>query len=377
MRVIQTYTFRLNAKIPFFDYPTIVHRFLEEQKLVSHRFLYYFDELVDQKEFEEKLSAGSCAKAVKDCPVLGEIRINKSGAYPKFFLSNIDRNTGCSEADMLPHMKKIHRKYGFCESSLYYYDIDFFNKVIPFERDISCVESRAKATQSDIDSTVFLNRQPYGSGIKLQRYSAGSNEISLSIDLLHDGKIFDATQYFEGMKTLLPRIRPYVSMKTYLTEDEQQKIAYWNDQIIPLVDQSRSFFAEHFPTKDRQNTGASHYTVAPKLKNLAKQYGFSYNYIGCGFYTLDKRTERGHVLRLSVDSGPSHYDTTYLVDILGIGFCHRICTSMQTPNNQEESNTSVETIFSILSKFEKNLLKQFDEFYEETPGWFVPSEFSF
>ena len=39
MRVIQTYTFRLNAKIPFFDYPTIVHRFLEEQKLVSHRFL--------------------------------------------------------------------------------------------------------------------------------------------------------------------------------------------------------------------------------------------------------------------------------------------------------------------------------------------------
>ena len=377
MRVIQTCTFRLSAKIPFSDYPAIVHRFLEDQKLTSHRFLYYFDELVDQKEFAEKLSTGSCAKAVKDCPALGEIRINKSQAYPKFFLSNIDRNTGCTEADMLPHMKKIHRKYGFCESSLFYYDIDFFNKVIPFERDMSHVEIREKATQSNTDSTVFLNRQPYGSGIKLQRYSAGGNEISLSIDLLHDGNFFDATQYFEGMKTLLPSTRPYISMKVYLTEDEQQRIAYWNEQIIPLVDQSRSFFAEHCPTKDRQNVNSSHYTVAPKLKKLAKLYGFSYDYKGCGFYTLDKRTARGHVLHLSVDSGPSHYDTTYLVDILGIGFCHRICTSMQTPCNQAESDASAEMIFSALSKFEKNLLEQFDEFYDATPDWFVPFEFSF
>lgn len=377
MRVIQTYTFRLSAKVPFSDYPTIVHRFLEDQKLVSHRFLYYFDELVDQKEFAEKLSTGSCAKAVRDCPTLGEIRINKSGAYPKFFLSNIDHNTGCIEADMLPHMKKIHRKYGFCESSLFYYDIDFFNKVIPFERDISHIERCEKSTQSITDSTAFLNRQPYGSGIKLQRYSAGSNEISLSIDLLHDGKIFDATQYFEGMKTLLPHVRPYISMNIYLTEEEQQRIACWNKQIIPLVDQSCSFFADHLPTKDRQNTYASHYTVASKLKKLAKLYGFSYDYKGCGFYTLDKKTARGHILRLSVDSGPSHYDTTYLVDILGIGFSHRICTSMQTPSNQEESDASAERVFSVLSEFEKTLLERFDEFYEATPDWFVPFEFSF
>ena len=271
MRVIQTYTFKMSPKTPYSDYPEIVHRFLDEQKLVSHRFLYFFDELIFMKSTEETLATGSCAKAVKDCPTLGEIRFLNGSAYgmsPKLFVSNIDADTGCSEADILPHMKKIHRKYGFCESDLYYYDIDFFHNVIPFERDMSQVEYRAERFQHDLDPVLLLQNQPYGSGIRLHRYSTGGNYISLSIDILQSGIIHDATPYFEAMKALLPNIHPTVSMQIYLTDAEKQEIVSWDKQITPALEKSRSFFTERFPTKDRQNNDFSNYTIAAKLKIL-------------------------------------------------------------------------------------------------------------
>ena len=118
MRVIQTYTFKMSPKTPYSDYPNIARRFLEGQNLVSHRFLYYFDENVFMKSCEETLITGGCAKAVKDCPALGEIRIHNNPAFggsPILFLSNIDSDTGCAEADVLPHMNKIYRRYGFRE----------------------------------------------------------------------------------------------------------------------------------------------------------------------------------------------------------------------------------------------------------------------
>lgn len=376
MRVIQTYTFKMSPKTPYSDYPTIAHRFLEEQNLTSHRFMYFFNELIFMKPHEETLATGSCAKAVKDCPALGKIRFLNGADYgmsPKLFVSNIDVDTGCSEADILPHMNKIHRRYGFCESDLYYYDIDFFHNVIPFERDMSHAESRAEHFQRDLDPALLLQDQPYGSGIRLHRYSTGGNYISLSIDLLQNGIIQDATPYFESIKALLPNIHPTVSMQIYLTEAEIQEIAFWDKQITPVLEKSRSFFTEHFPTQDKQNNYLSNYTIASKLKKLAKQHGFSYHYEGFGVYVLDKRTPRGHVLRLWVDSGPSHFDTTYHVNIQGIGFCHVLCTSMQTPTNQAESDECSEKMLSIFSEFEKTLIPELDAFYSETPDWFVPS----
>ena len=379
MRVIQTCTFKIGTKIPYSEYPAIVHRFFEEQNLVSNRFLYYFDELIHfNKTYEETLAAGSCAKAVKDCPELGKIRLFDGTDYERFqslFVSNIDTETDCTEANILPHMKKIHRRYGFCESNLYYYDINFFHNVIPFERDMSYAEHRTKHFQCAFDPTALMHRQPYGSGIQLHRHITGSSFISLSIDLLHNGIIHDATPYFNAMKALLPHIHPTISMKIHLSEEEKQEIASWDKQIVPTLEKSRSFFAQRFPGTDKQNNFPSSYTVAPKLKKLAKQYGFSYHYEGFGVYMLDKRTPRGHVLQLCVDSGPSHFDTTYYVSIQGIGFCHRLCNSMQTPCNQAESDKCAEKIFSILSEFERTTISELDAFYAETPDWFVPSAF--
>lgn len=378
MRVIQTYAFKMSPKTPYSDYPAIAHRFLDELNLTSHRFLYFFDELIipSIKTAEETLASGSCAKAVKDCPALGEIRFfdgKPYGASRLLFLSNIDTDTGCTEADILPHMKKIHRKYGFCECNLYYYDIDFFGEVIACDRDLTDAESRAAYFKKEFNPLWNLEDQPYGSGIRLHRYSTGGNYIALSIDLMHNGAIHDATPYFNAMKALLPNIHPSVSMKIYLTEAEKQEVASWYEQVAPVIEHGCNYFTEQFPTKDRQNNFLSNYTIASKLKKLAKQHGFSYHYEGFGVYVLDKRTLRGHVLRLWVDSGPSHFDTTYHVNIQGIGFCHRLCESMQTPTNQPESDACTDKFFSIVSEFEKTLLPEFDAFYSETPDWFVPS----
>lgn len=377
MRVIQTYAFKMSPKTPYSDYPAIARRFLEEQNLTSHRFLYFFDELISyRKTAEETLSSGSCAKAVRDCPALGKIRFfdGKSyGASPLLFLSNIDTDTGCTEADILPHMKKIHRRYGFCECNLYYYDIDFFGEVIPCDRDLTGAEHRAACFKKEFNPLWNLGDQPYGSGIRLHRYSTGGNYIALSIDLMHNGVIHDATPYFKAMKAQLPHINPTIKMDIYLSDEEKQEIANWNALSDPVVEKSQNFFTERSPSKERQNYFDSSYTLAPKLKKLAKQYGFSYHYEGFGVYVLDKRTARGHVLRLWVDSGPSHYDTTYHINIQGIGFCHKLCNSMQIPTNQTESDVCSEKILSIISEFEKTLLPELDAFYEETPNWFVPS----
>ncbi|MBE6985906.1 MAG: hypothetical protein E7433_00570 [Ruminococcaceae bacterium] len=378
MRVIQTYTFKMSPKMPYSDYPAIARRFLEEQNLTSHRFMYFFDELIIRsiKTAEETLASGSCAKAVKDCPALGEIRFFDGELYggsSLLFLSNIDTDTGCTEADILPHMKKIHRRYGFCECNLYYYDIDFFGEVIPCDRDLTGAEHRAAYFKKEFNPLWNLGNQPYGSGIRLHRYSTGGNYIALSIDLMHNGVIHDATPYFKAMKAQLPHINPRIEMDIYLSNEEKQEVASWDEQIAPVIERSRNFFAEQFPTKDRQLFYLVNYTIAPKLKKLAKQYGFSYHYDGFGVYVLDKRTPRGHVLRLWVDSGPSHGDTTYHVNIQGIGFCHRLCESMQTPTNQPESDACTDKFFSIVLEFEKTILPEFDAFYSETPEWFVPS----
>ena len=110
MRVIHTYTFPMSTKTPYSEFPAIARRFLEEQNLVAHRFMYYFDEMICLKSYEETLATGSCAKAVKDCPALGSIRyINVESTADELFLTNIDKDTGCTEADILPHMNKIHR----------------------------------------------------------------------------------------------------------------------------------------------------------------------------------------------------------------------------------------------------------------------------
>ena len=107
------------------------------------------------------------------------------------------------------------------------------------------------------------------------------------------------------------------------------------------------------------------------MKKLAKQHGFSYHYEGNGLYSLEKRTNRGHVLQLSVDSGPSHYDVGYVVTFMGLGFSHTLGKAIETPTNQAEFDECSEKMLSVVAEFEKAFIEELDAFYEETPEWFI------
>lgn len=376
MRLINRYCFSIGTKIPYSDWPEIVHQYLDRQGLSFHRFMYHFKDLFNFYEtVDEKWSHGSCAKAVRDCPALGDIHFLNSSAYGSFdalWLGNIDSETACTEADLLPLMKKIHRRYGFSETNLYYYDIDFFHDVIPFARDMSKAEHFAARKHLDLEPALFLSEQPYGSGIQLYRDITGQSYLLLTIDVLRNGEILDPAPYVEAMKDLLPKIRHEVSQKIYLTEGEKREIALLNERAEPVLEQCRTFFSERLSTKIWQNSFSSKYNIAPKLKKLAKQYGFSYQYKGRRIYTLEKRSAGGHVLLLEADSGPSHYDTSFSLNFQGIGYDHRLLASMQTPTSQEELDACAERVLAVISEWEKALLPALDAVYPETPGWFIP-----
>lgn len=354
MRLVQHYTFNIKTKIPFSEWPEIVNRFLPENHLTSHRFLYFFEDLLGfEQTMEDALVHGGCARILRDCPALGEIRL-ANNRFDKLWLSNIDQPNDIPESDILPLMKKIHRRYGFSECDLYYFDIDFFGKRTYFAR--------------------RMENQPYGSGITLHRDVCGDNYLKLSVDLLHDGVVMDAAPYFEAMQKLLPKIKATASLEIYLSEEEKQRIEEINQAAAPVLKTCRSFFEERLPFTATQNTFSSNYSVAKPLKKLAKKYGYAYKLVWNGVYALEKRTAKGNVIYLDVDSGPSHYDLGVGVSYQGIGFCHKIGCSNQTPTNQQEADAYLEHVMSIVSEFDNTLLPSLDGRYPETPGWFIPSD---
>ena len=237
---------------------------------------------------------------------------------------------------------------------------------------MSLAEHFAARKHLDLEPALFMEEQPYGSGVRLHRDVSGQNFLLLSIDVLRNGEVLNPAPYVEAMKDLLPKIRHEVSQKIYLTECEKREIALLNERAEPVLEQCRTFFSDRFPTKIRQNGFCSNYNIAPKLKKLAKQYGFSYQYKGGGIYTLKKRSAGGHVLLLVAGSGPSHYDTSFSLNFQGIGYDHRLLVSMQTPTSQEELDACAERVLAVISEWEKVLLPALGAVYPETPGWFIP-----
>ncbi len=377
MRLIQNYVFKIGTKIAFSEWPEIIHRFLAENHLVHHRFLYYFDHILGRDETgEEDLQKCSCAKILKDCPSLGKIRYDNGkahGRYDVLWLSNIDRQESFPEENILPLMKKIHRRYGFSESNLYYFDIDFFGRKTCFERDYSEAARKSKRDNVPFDPALCMEDQPYGSGITLHRDVCGENYLKLSVDLLHDGAVLDATPYYESMQRLLPKIKSDTFIKIYLTEEEQKKIDETNLKAEPMLQQCCAFFSERLPFTDSQNAFSSNYSVAKPLKKLAKQYGYAYKLVwNGGVYSLEKRTEKGNVILISVFCGPSHYDMGMFVSYQGVGFNHVIGNSTQTPTDQQEADSALEKILSVVADFENTMLSSLDCLFPETPSWFIP-----
>ncbi len=377
MRLIKNYYFDIGTKIPYSEWPSIVHQFLEENNLTAHRFLYYFDELLSSRDsIEDALQSGPCAKMRKDCQPLGEIRLFKGAEYGLFntlFLSNIDRPDDVREETILPLMKKIHRRYGFSENNLYYFDIDFFGKRTEFARDCSFAEEKAKKYHAPIEPTMLLSHQPYGSGIILHRHRCNDNYIQLSVDILHDGEVLDATPYCESMQKLLPKCKPRISLEIYLSEEEKQNIERINQAAEGKLQECREYFTQHFPSSEYKHFVCTNYSLAEPLKKFAKQHGYKYKFLhAAGVWSLEKRTAHGNVLSVGIESGTFRSFLRMYLNYEGVGFFHHLGGIEHTPTTQEEVDACLEQVMSTICEFERTLLPSLDALFPETPSWFIP-----
>jgi hypothetical protein len=372
MRLIKNYTFGIGTKIPYAKWPELVHQFLDAQGLTSRTFLYYFDDFPEGDEpIVEQMNTCACAKIRKDAPSLEEVRFynrKKEGTSGYFFLSNIDASVLDSDAVILPLMNKIHRRYRFASSDLYYFDIDFFGKKTSFERDFSYCERNG----FPIDPTRCLDLQPYGSGIRLHRDVCGDNELVLSVDMLHDGEVFDPAPYAQALHRLLPNIKYKEWLCVYLTEEEERNIEKIDAEAMPILEQCRNYFEEHFDREIVQNEYSAQYALATPLKCMAKQYGYEYRHLyrSCVF-SLQKRTQRGHIIYVEVVTDPSRYSLGSFVSFCGIGYQHELGRNCRMPRDQNEADCCLSELMEVLAEFERTLLPKLDRFYPETPDWFI------
>ena len=366
MRLIRHDSFCIKSKPPFSEWPGIVHRFLQEQGLTSGKFYYYFEEMFQK----------GCPRAVKDCPGLGQPQRIPGGSYgivDTWVLSNIHTPTACTEADLLPLMKKLHRSYGFSQVTLYYLDVDFFGQVIPTERDLTPARQQAERFQKPLDPTIFLDRQLQGSGFSLHRDILGNNTLTMSMDLIRDGELLDPGPYVDALKDLLPGARHRTIQELLFSEAEQAEIAARNEAAGPLLERVHAFFEARLPGSQGQNRFPSQYQVAPILKKLSKELGWQYRFLGGGVFTMDKVTQKGQILRLMADSGPSRYDTGFYLEFQGLGFRHRLWTAVYLPTNQQELDAAAEQVFGAVTEFEHSeLLPELTAHFPEVPGWFLP-----
>lgn len=360
MRVIRRYQFHIKAKIPFAQWPDIVHQFLLENGLTYQRFLYHFSDYVHEPEVRPK----ACARLQKDCPEIGESRLVPTAVdgLSEWVLTNIDGKGDFREEQLLPLMGKIHRSYGFAQAALYYYDMDFFGSAALYE------------WEGELDSHRW---QLHGSGITLQRDAVFNDAwLDMDIDVLRDGQLLDAAPYCEAMQRLLPKVRVTSSMAIVLTEAEKQQIAQTNQAAKPVLEKCKVFFDRRLPDGHSQTLDMPSYSLTSALKKLAGKHGYTYgSRPGSGTTCiLQKRTARGNVLHIWVDAGPSHNRTEVRVSFKGVGFSHRLGAADYAPANQAELETVLGQAMDFVAEFERSLLPELEAFFPECPAWFEASE---
>lgn len=371
MQQIKTYRFFIGAKIPFSQWPELVHRFLEEQGLRSGRFFYYFEETLcgtpeeNQRRLEARDSAGPCAKAQRDCPDFGEIRPDQSGQ--SLWLSNLDTETPFREETILPLMKKLHRWYGFSECDLYYADVDFFGRTIPTEPHPADVAGR-------------LNFLPRGSLIHLHRDILGWNILELQLDLLEGGRAEDPTCYRDAMCALLPKVRYEEWIRLCFTEEEQETLEAFAESAKPLERRCRAFFNEKVYAFHRRNEREGKISVSAVLRKQAKKHGLLFEH-NKGFdqdYLLSKRVAGGHWLQLSVD-GPGQPGMAIHMDLIGFRLAFQTlgyrCVLLRTqfgPCSNEDLEAFVDHVLTLAECFELEALGGLAAAFPPCPDWFTP-----
>lgn len=350
MLAVQTYRFLIGTKVPFSDCPGIVRTFLNRQSLHYDRFLYYFHD-----------NFGGLPKIMKDCPHIGPMRSQPSGAGEVLYLSNIGEDTGCTEAEIMAVVPKIHRRYGLSEAYLIFQDIDFFGQHIP-----SAIQAPGNTPACIKGSSITLYRDAV-----FPRW----NSIDLKI-VIHNGTdTYDPAPYLEAMKQLLPGVRHVGGVECCMTNEEQTLYDGLNQSAAALAENVCSYLGELLPEQSRPEDvilDAPNLSVVPALKRIGKQYGYSYVKHEYGCFYVQKRTTNGHYILLDIDVGPTFKGVGVLIRHIGAGFEHRIGSAFRYPREQQELEDFLSQIFSALASAEKAVLPALDAHYPPTPDWYVP-----
>lgn len=348
MLAIQTYRFLIGTKIPFSDCPGIVQTFLTQQNLHYARFLYYFHD-----------NCGGLPKIMKDCPNIGLMRSRITNGGEHFYLSNIEEDSGCTEAEIISVVPKIHRKYGLNEAHIIYQDIDFFGNQIP-----AIMQAPGNTPGSIKGSSITLYRDSV-----FPRW----NHIDLKI-IIHNGtNTYDPTPYFEAMHQLLPGVRHMGFVECCLIDEEQILYDQLNERAIPLVQSACNHFETQLPARITTSSAlldTPKLSVAPALKKLSKQYGYSYVKHEYGCFFVQKRTANGHYILLDIDVGPIFKEVGLLIRYVGAGFDHRIGSIFCYPQDQKDLEDSLLQAFDALASAEKDIVPALDSHYPPTPDWF-------
>ena len=353
MLAIQIYRFPIGTKIPFSQWPGIVQTFLAGQNLQYDRFLYYFC---------DNIRCSALPKIMKDCPHIGPIHTQSTNAGEHRYLSNIEEDTACPAEKILSVVPKIHRSYGLSEACLIYQDIDFFGQKIP-----AVLQAPGNTPWCIMGSCIILDRNAV-----FPKHSS----ISLRI-MIHNGTdSFDPVPYAKAMGRLLPGIRCMGSVKYCLTAEEQLHYDGLNEKAAPFIQQARAYFAQQLPQRldyafvSRINP--PNFSVAPVLKRLGKERGYSYIKHENGNFHVLKRTASGHCIMLNVDVGPMFKGVDVWIHYTGAGFSHSIGSAFCYPKDQEDLESYLLQIFRVLSAAEENIIAPLDTLYPPTPQWYSP-----
>lgn len=350
MLAVQTYRFLIGTKVPFSDCPGIVKNFMNQQSLHYERFLYYFHD-----------DFGGLPKIMKDCPNIGPMRLQQISGGEIHYLSNIEENTGCTEAEIMAVVPKIHRRYGLSEAYLIYQDVDFFEKHIP-----SVIRAPGNTPACIKGSCITLYRDAV-----FPRW----NSIDLKI-VIHNGTdTYDPAPYLEAMKQLLPGVRHVGGVECCMTNEEQTLYDGLNQSAAALAENVCSYLVKLLPEQSRPENvmlDAPNLSVVPALKRIGKQYGYSYVKHEYGCFYVQKRTANGHYILLDIDVGPTFKGVGVLIRHIGAGFEHQIGSAFRYPREQQGLEDFLSQIFSALASAEKDVLPALDAHYPPTPDWYMP-----
>lgn len=392
MRKIRTYRFHIGTKIPFSEWPQIVHRYLDSLGLKSSGFLYCFEDLnwfrgteeERARQLAERRVSGPCSRALRDCPALGETRLRQEKDFSFLTLSNINTGAVFPEENILPLMKKLHRYYGFAECDLFYTGIPFFGEESPVARDPRVAEQACERRELPFDPNTNLANQPVGSMIHLHRDLLRTNYLELSIDLLHHGAEKDPAPYLEPMRALLPKIR--IQEFTGIVPTPEERAAVLALKLPERAAQPKmrcsSFFNENLYAFCRKNEKAGPFSVPRAMKKLAKKRGFFYRPDPYeSEYALARRVENRHWIQLSalVDKGNtislSASGISVSLEFHTLGYRCRFSSTGFFPCGQEDLEAFLDHVLSLIEQSERGLLREFCTNFPPCPEWFEPLPF--